>query len=173
MSVEVLSKLWDEKAFNPSARHQSESVPNLQNVIKTTIEQDVFSKFPELVAGDIQVDIMDSIHLDMVDIYIKWKVWMPVGIKQNVVTLENVKTIIRMQLALEILENQPDVFSIKFKEALEIMREQMRKVTWEFAKKGIDPNVVFPYVNKLTNTKIAKVPIIPIVPKSSKRRCTP
>jgi hypothetical protein len=163
MSIEVLSELWDEKAFNPSARHQSKGVPNLEKVITEKVEQEVFSCYPELVAGGIQVDIIDSIHLDMVDIYIKWKVWMPVGIKQNVVTLENVKTIIRMQLSSELLEDDPDAFSIKFGEALDIMEEQMEKVKWEFAKKGIDPNIVAPALKKysLTSTKIVKVPILP------------
>jgi len=162
MTVEVLSKLWDEKAFNPSVRHQSKVVPNLQKVIAEKVEQDVFSKFPELVAGDIQVDIMDSIHIDMIDIYIRWKVWMPVGIRQDVVTLENVKTIIRMQLSSNLLEDYPDAFSIQFGEALDLMEEQMEKVKWEFAKKGIDPNTVAPALKKYssTNTKIVKVPIL-------------
>ena len=162
MSVEVLSEFWDEKAFNPSARHQSKGIPNLQKVIVEKVEQDVFSKFPELVTGDIQVDIMDSIHLDTVDIYIKWKVWMPVGIRQDVVTLENVNTIIRMQLPSELLEDYPDAFSAKFGEALDVMEEQMEKVKWEFAKKGIDPNTVAPALKKYssTNTKIVKVPIL-------------
>lgn len=172
MSVEVISSFWDEKAFNPSVRHQSKGIPNLQKVIVERVEKDVFSKFPELVAGDIKVEIIDSINLDMIDIYIRWKVWMPVGIKQNVVTLENVKTIIRMQLSSEILEDKPDIFSIKFEEALDVMEEQMKMVKWEFAKKEIDPNVVLPYLKKCisTNTKIAKVPILC---KTSKSRCFP
>jgi hypothetical protein len=163
MSVQVtkdILEFWDEKSFNPSSRHQKQIIPNLENVILEKIEKELFSKFPELVAGNVQVEVLDDVQLNMVNMYISWRVWMPTAVKGKIVTLENMKSIIKIQFFTDILENKPvEYFATRFEEALDMMEEQMDKVKFEFYKKGIDTKVVAPYLRKYAKGKIIQVPI--------------
>ena len=160
VSKDVLD-FWDEKAFNPSARYQSKASASLGKIITEKIEKEVFSKFPELVAGDIKVEIIDNIQWDMAEIYVSWRAWMPTGFSGDIVTLENVKAIIKILLTAEVLEEVPETLALKFEQALDVIEDQMDKVKFEFYKRGIDPRLLIPHLKKcnLSQGRILKVPI--------------
>jgi hypothetical protein len=164
MNVEVAQDIldfWDNKTFNPSARHQLKSTiysKTLEQLIAKTIEKEVFSKFPELVAGDIKVDVTDNIEWDMIEIYVSWRVWMPTGFNKNILTLQKVRSIIKIQLSSEMLEDQPDAFKLHFAGALDVMEDQMDKVKFEFYKKGIEPKIVASYLKKYAGGRMINMP---------------
>lgn len=143
-----IPELWGESPFNPSSRCQSGGSPIDKKVIAKIIEKEIFSKFPQLVIGNLKIHIMDNLEFDMTEIYIYWSVWMPVGIIGKMVTLEKVPEGIKIQLPREILEDQPEALSLYFKQSLITMKEQMEKIGFEFYKKGIDPASVVPYLRK-------------------------
>jgi hypothetical protein len=161
MNVQVIKdilEVLDEKSFNPSARHQAKCT-NLEQIITISVEKEVFSKFPDLVAGDIAVELTDNIQIDITEILVSWRVWMLTGFSKNIATLTNVKAIIKIQLSAEMLEDQPDEISLLFKEALDIMKEQMDKVKFEFYKKGLEPKIVAPYLRQYAHGKVIQIPI--------------
>lgn len=161
MNVQVIKdilEVLDEKSFNPSVRHQVKTSTSLEQIITVSVEKEVFSKFPELVAGDITVELADNIRFDMTEIFVGWRVWMLTGFNQNIATLTNVKAIIKIQLSAEMLD-KPAIISLHFKEALDIMKEQMDKVKFEFYKKGLEPKIVAPYLRQYAHGKVIQIPI--------------
>jgi hypothetical protein len=124
------------------------------------MEEKVFSKFPELVAGEINVEMIDDIQHDMTEIYIGWGVWMPIKTSSNIVTLEKMRAKIKIQLSAEMLEDQPETLALQFNQAFVVMEQQMEKVKFEFYKKGINPRIVAPYLKKYAVGTIIQMPYI-------------
>lgn len=162
LSKDILD-FWDENSFNPSLRHQGRASISLEKVIKETIEKEVFSKFPELVAGDVKVEVIDNIQYDTAEIYVGWRVWTPASYNYcgNVITLENMRLTIKIPLSAEIMEDQPEAFSLHFKQALASMEEQMNKVKLEFYVLGISPKEILSYLKRYgVIGKFVKVPVL-------------
>jgi len=155
---------WEEQNWNPSSRKQSKgSIP--AEIIEEMITKEVFAKFPELVIDGPKVDIERDEQFAMTFIIITWACWIPTQINTGTVTFEKVKSGIRIQLADNVLESEPEWVNLHLKEVLGRIDEQLDKTKFEFYKQGIDPRRVqsyFKYLSKPTQTVF--IPMSKVIP---------
>lgn len=103
----------------------------------------------------------------MYEIYFSWQVWTPTGanrtgISGNVISLENLREQVKMQISAEMLA-EPEKFSFHFEQALDVIENQLDKTKFEFYKWNVEANQVASYLRRynLSRSKIIiKIPIL-------------